>query len=119
MQRNNSSEAIETLEGLLDAERHAIRSGEFAGLETLARVKSDLLDQISANPPPDGAAALERVRAKANANQGLLAAALKGVRAAQRRLDMIHRASRSLNTYDSMGRAKSIDSGTGTVERRA
>jgi hypothetical protein len=41
------------------------------------------------------------------------------VKAAQRRLDMIRRAARTLNTYDAMGRATTIGTAAGTVERRA
>ena len=43
----------------------------------------------------------------------------KGVRAAQRRLEMIQRASKSLNSYDQLGRARTIDSGSNQIERKA
>lgn len=119
MPRPDTDEALSALEGLLDVERHAIRNGEFGGLDQLAAKKSALLDRISASGPRPDAGALDRLRIKADANQRLLAAALRGVRAAQRRLDMIRRASRSLNTYDNLGRAQTIGGGNSTVERRA
>ena len=106
---------LESLERLLDVERHAIRSGSFDGLADLAFRKQALLDQLSAAGPDT----LARLHGKAVRNQRLLAAALKGVRAAQRRLAMIRRAARSLDSYDALGRARKIGNGGPTVERRA
>ncbi len=119
MPRNDMMEALTALDGMLDAERHAIRNGEFGGLESLALAKGRLLEQVTASVGRADGDALARLRDKADANQRLLAAAIKGVRAAQRRLDMIRRASSSLNTYDSLGRAQSITPDRGSVERRA
>lgn len=119
MIRSNMNEALAALEGLVDVERHAIRNGELGGLEKLAAEKSRLLELVSAAREKPDAEALARLKAKADANQRLLAAAIKGVRSAQKRLDMIHRASRSLNSYDRLGRATTIGGSDGTVERRA
>jgi flagellar biosynthesis/type III secretory pathway chaperone len=108
-------EGIESLERLLDVERHAIRAGAFAELADIIGRKEALIGTLGGV----GAGRLAHLRGKAEQNQRLLAAALKGVRAAQRRLDMILRASRSLNSYDALGRARTIGSGGPSVERRA
>lgn len=113
--------ALLALEGLLDAERHAIREGMFDGLGQLADEKARLIDLVAGHgaAAPAQRALLERIQARTAENQRLLAAAISGVKAAQRRLDMIRRAARTLNTYDAMGRATTIGSTSGTVERRA
>jgi len=108
-------QTVEQLERVFDLERHAIRNGRFAGLAELAQRKEELVNLLTGAP----AEALERLRARAESNQRLLGAALKGVRAAQRRLEMITRASRSLNSYDALGQARTIASGGSQVERRA
>lgn len=115
------SRALAALEGLLDAERHAIREAAFEGLGRLADEKARLIDIVAAHQvaAPAQRALLERIQARTSENQRLLAAAISGIRAAQRRLDMIRRAARTLNTYDAMGRATTIGSTAGTVERRA
>ena len=112
---NDALKTVELLERLFDLERHAIRTGVFAALTDLAARKEELADGLEGAP----AEALERLRARAQGNQRLLAAALKGVRAAQRRLDLITRASRSLSSYDALGRARTVASGGPKVERRA
>lgn len=112
---DDTAHSVELLERLLDVERHAIRTGAFAGLAELAARKEELIKRVRAAP----ADTLERLRGRARINQHLLASALKGVRAAQRRLDMITRASRSLNSYDALGRARTVASGGSSVERRA
>lgn len=109
------AQTIELLEQVFDVERHAIRTGEFSGLAELATRKEALIGNLRGAP----ADALDHLRARAQENQRLLAAALKGVRAAQRRLDTITRASRSLNSYDALGRARTIASDRTQVERRA
>lgn len=119
MPQTDVAGALAALEGLINVERHSIRNGEFDDLESLAIEKARLLEAIIATREAPVREDLARLKAKADANQRILAAALKGVRAAQKRLDMIRRASRSLNVYDRMGRAQSIGGNDGTVERRA
>lgn len=108
-------DGIEALERLLDVERHAIRAGAFVELADIVSQKEALVGKLGGV----SAEGLAHLRGKAEQNQRLLVAALKGVRAAQRRLDMIQRASRSLNSYDALGRARTIGSGGPNVERRA
>jgi flagellar biosynthesis/type III secretory pathway chaperone len=109
------ADAIEELERLLDVERHAIRSGSFGDLADIAATKEAAIDSLSGV----SAQSIVRLQRKAASNQVLLAAALKGVHAARKRLEMIQRASRSLNSYDALGRARTIGSAGPNVERRA
>ncbi|MDP1669190.1 hypothetical protein [Phaeovulum sp.] len=111
----DTTNTIELLERLFDVERHAICSGTFTALGQLAETKEQLITALADAP----AEALNRLRTRAQTNQRLLAAAQKGVRAAQARLAMITRASRSLNSYDARGKACTVASGGPNVERRA
>lgn len=117
MTQNNIAGHLRVLEGLLDAERHAIRNGEFEGLSQLSEKKEKLLDRLEQSDL--SAKDLGHLRSKAEANQRLLAAAIKGVRAARRRLEMIRQAAHGLNTYNSQGQARTIGSSVGSFERRA
>lgn len=121
MSNPDLTRALHALDGLIDAERHAIRSGAFEGLGQLADEKARLIDAVARHQVagPDQRALLTRIQARTSENQRLLAAAISGVRAAQRRLDMIRRAARTLNSYDALGRATTIGSTAGTIERRA
>lgn len=111
----DTANLITELEGFLQVERHMIRNGQFEGLERLATEKARLLTALTGTP----AQMLTRARDLADANQQLFDAALKGVRAAQRRLDMVQRANHCLDSYDQLGRARSIGNGDSSVERRA
>ncbi|MGO4851651.1 hypothetical protein [Phaeovulum sp. W22_SRMD_FR3] len=109
------AQTLEEMEDLFQVERHTIRTGDFDALPGLALKKAELLERLEGTPPE----ALRHLRSKAETNQRLLSAALKGVRAAQRRLEMIQRASRSLNSYDALGRARIIGSGPSSIDSRA
>lgn len=115
------SQVVERLEGLLQVERHMIREGNFDGLETLAQEKEKALLALTTEgrKAPDILARLDRIREIASRNQSLIGAALKGVRAAQRRLEMIQRASKSISSYDQLGRSRTIGGGANNIEHRA
>ncbi|WBL33284.1 hypothetical protein O5O51_00825 [Sinirhodobacter sp. HNIBRBA609] len=104
------------MRAVLQAEREAIRSGDFAALETLVRCKTDLLARLEG----ESGTALSALRDAAQQNGRMLAAALEGVRAAQRRLSLIREAVRGFQSYDSTGRAQRIsrEGGSG-LEHRA
>lgn len=110
---------IASLDTLLRAEAQTIRQGDFAAFATLAERKSSLVDHLVGLSRRDAAPALARLKARAEANQALLSAALEGVKAARARVDAIRRVGTSLDTYDSAGRAQSVTFGGGAVERRA
>lgn len=119
MPRSETDVAIVTLEGLLQAERHMIRQGEFGGLAELAAEKERQLARIAAARDRPDPTALADLRRRAQANLALLGAAVKGVRAARKRIDMILRASRSLTSYDRLGHTQTITGDVSTVQRRA
>ncbi|WP_376875952.1 hypothetical protein [Albirhodobacter sp. R86504] len=113
--------ALERLEGLLQVERHLIKGGNFDELDTLAREK-DIAMAAVLNDPASTRLHFDRLmqlREVAERNQRLIGAALKGIRAAQRRLEMIQRASKSIDSYDQLGRAKTIGSTAHHIERKA
>jgi hypothetical protein len=121
MRNGDIAEWLTRMEDLLASERRALRFGEFGQLAYLAEAKTQLsyrIDGLAAGPTSI-LPKLERLRARAAENQRLLAAAMKGVRSAQHRLDMIRRAGQSLNTYDKLGRKRPLGAAPGTVERRA
>lgn len=105
------AELIDTLR----LERDVIRSGDFAALPALVARKDAVMELLKGTPARKLVAAQEM----ALENQRLLGAALKGVRAAQARLDAIRKATKSYTSYDSKGRAQTISTSKGTVERRA
>ncbi len=110
---------IASLDTLLRAEAQAIRQGDFGAFAALTERKSDLVGRLMGLPRRDAAPALGRLKARAEANQTLLSAALQGVKAARARVEAIRRVGTRLDTYDSAGRAQSVTFGGGAVERRA
>ena len=107
------------LAGLLDDERAALLAGELARLPEFIAAKERLLSRLegAANPPP--AVSLDALRAKAQDNQLLLDAALRGVQAARARLDVARGGGPALSTYDAKGRAETHGGARPSFERRA
>ncbi|MEX1661485.1 flagellar protein FlgN [Thioclava sp. 15-R06ZXC-3] len=99
---------------LLRLERDAIRAGDFSALIEIADRKEALIADLAGSSP----ARLDELRVIAADNQRLLAAALEGVRAAQRRLNAILSASKGFNAYDKSGQVKPIRRGDGSLEHR-
>lgn len=62
---------------------------------------------------------LREAKKLADRNQKLLGASLKGVQAAQRRLQMILSASKGFTSYDPRGRSREISAQSSSVEKRA
>lgn len=98
------------LEAILDDTRAALLTGNLGALVGLAA-------QAETAELPQGSAALHRVRDKAARNATLIAAALKGLRAARRILDEAA-APRRFRTYDASGRRDEIGPHTGPATRR-
>ena len=93
------------LESLLDEVGARVRVADFAGLADLAPQLETALAEIGT---PQDQKALLRLKAKADANAGLLDAARSGVRAARRRVEEVRRAAQGLQTYDAKGRRADI-----------
>ncbi|MBD3785498.1 MAG: hypothetical protein IE922_00825 [Sphingomonadales bacterium] len=113
--RDNTEEAVDRLVDLLRLEREAIRQGEFDSLTDLAERKAAAMSALAGTPMKK----LMTAQQMALENQRYLNAALKGVKAAQTRLQIILKAAQGFNSYDHTGRARAISQDSGTVERRA
>ncbi len=116
MQRNDP---VASLARLLELERAALMSGDLAQLPSFIAGKERLLIAIERDATRPDAAALERLKERASANQALLDAALRGVRAAKSRLETARSGGPALATYDARGKAESHGPERPTVERRA
>lgn len=93
------------LEPLLDELRARVRVADFSALASLA---PQIEAALAATDRPMDAGSLQRLKAKADANAGLLDAARSGLRAARRRLEETRRAAQGLQTYDVKGRRADI-----------
>ncbi len=113
--QDKTQEALDRLIDVLRLERDVIRGGDFEQLAGLADRKQAALADLAGVP----ARRLLRAQEMALENQRHLSAALKGVQAAQGRLQTILKAARGFNSYDDRGRARAISPNEGSVERRA
>ena len=109
---------IGALHDLLDREGRLLRSADFSRLEEQGIEKDRLIDWLDQSPVGDKAA-LEGLRDHARRNAALLMASLRGIRAARRRFDLLHRVQTSLNIYDNRGRRQDVTIDHASVERRS
>lgn len=109
---------IDALEDLLDKERAAILGGALKDMGRIAGEKEMLLDGRKLSAPDRKT--LDRVRGKADRNQHLLAAAIRGVRTVTAKLDTLRNGRSELNTYDRSGQRTTLGgSHKGALQRRA
>jgi len=113
--QDKTQEAIDRLIDVLRLERDVIRNGDFEQLAALAERKLGVMASLEGTP----ARRLVLAQEMALENQRHLNAALKGVHAAQKRLQLILKSAQGFNSYDDRGRARAIKSNEGSVERRA
>lgn len=113
-----ATEPAREMEALLGAEREALLSGALGQLPALIAAKERLLPGLESAPPADAALA-ERLHRRAAANQVLLDAALKGLRAARERIETARAGGPPLSTYDASGRAERHAPTRPSVTRRA
>lgn len=109
---------IGALHLLLETEAVELRRADFSELAARGLEKDRLMAQLELAPPVD-ATALDGLRDHARRNAALMMAALRGVRAARRRFEMLRRVQTSLNIYDSRGRRLDVAIDPASVERRA
>lgn len=109
---------IEALHGLLDREGQQLRRADFSHLDEQGAEKDRLIDLLDQSHVGDSAA-LEGLRDHARRNAALMMASLRGIRAARRRFDLLHRVQTSLNIYDNQGRRQDVTIDNASVERRA
>lgn len=111
--------AMDALADLLDAERTALLVGKLDDVSRLHVKKESLITELNEHVT-ENRAAFEGLYLKVKRNQVLLDSALQGIRSVSRRLAAIKQVRKSLDTYDSLGRKKSVDMRPGgSLEKRA
>ncbi|MBQ1202515.1 MAG: flagellar protein FlgN, partial [Loktanella sp.] len=102
---------------LLAKEGDAILSAQYDALDRSAQRKQDLFEQLGMmQPAADG---LKLVAAALARNELLLAAALRGLAAAQDRFAMLNDIRTGLNVYDQTGQMARVQIGRPAVTRKA
>jgi hypothetical protein len=117
--QDDTSRFLAELDELIADERRMVRQADFSGLATMASRKEQLLSTLEANAHRSDMVALQRLAGRAVENQKFLASALKGVRAARARVDMVRRAADTLTSYDRMGRSRALEKPSNNHEHRA
>lgn len=110
-------DVAEALDALLDQEREMILLGRLESLVQVGQEKLRLLEKLPAAGA--GAGTLEKLREKADRNQELLAAVIRGIRSVSRRLEMLQRAQTELRTYDKGGQSQDLAKATRSFEHKA
>lgn len=105
------TKANHALRDALEAEYHALRSGQFTDLRALATAKETALAQV-----PDDSEEWTDLARLASRNAALIKAALSGVAAARDRLLGHHDI--SLQTYSADGRRVSVRTSRPKLEQR-
>jgi hypothetical protein len=106
--------AVDSLIDTLDSVHVAILSGQIENLDNLThKIGTDSDDLSSASPQQ-----LHDVRKKAARNAQCLQAAMKGIRAAQRRLAELRQAQVGHVTYDQHGHRATLGATPGSVRQR-
>jgi flagellar biosynthesis/type III secretory pathway chaperone len=119
MSHQRSSELLDSLDDLLEAERAALLTGDLDNVGRLFERKEALIEELSAIEDCE-AQALQDLQGKMKRNQDLLNSALEGIRTVAGRLAALRRVRSSLETYDSKGTRRTIEvAKDGAVEKRA
>lgn len=109
---------MKTLENVLDEVGNAARLANISQLGNLARrLEEALLNIEHLGPKALSPAHLQRLKTKAEQNALLLDAALRGTRAARRRIEDVRQAAKGLQTYDNRGQRAEISIGITTAGR--
>ncbi|QDC11153.1 hypothetical protein FHY55_18780 [Oceanicola sp. D3] len=112
-------ELYERAQALMEAEREALKGGDFIRLEALYEEKHELLKQIEAQADTLTRSQLEALSVSSRGNERLLDAAQRGLRAVARRLSETRRAAEHLDTYTDDGKRKDLGVARSSFERRA
>ena len=111
--------SLDALDELLDAERHALLSGDLVKLADMLPVKEALMNALNEEGQTNLPALIE-LDGKVRRNQLLLDGALEGIRDVAKRMSALRQMRSSLETYGSDGKKYNIDVATDhSVERRA
>ncbi|MGZ9812575.1 hypothetical protein ACXN5S_19095 [Pseudoroseicyclus sp. H15] len=101
---------------LLSEERQCILAGDFAALSDIGLRKAALFEELRHSAD---AAALRRIGTQLKRNQRLLAAAISGVREAERRVGLLHQAESDFSTYSENGTRNATGRRRPGLEKRA
>jgi flagellar biosynthesis/type III secretory pathway chaperone len=104
-----------TLEAALDQMYHCVLAADFGDLPKIVMETERLVGRLDAVREK---AVATRLRQKAHRNGLCLQAAARGLRAAQRRLGEMSRASDRLSTYTSGGQRSEVATAPGTLAQR-
>jgi len=116
---NDSLDFYNDAMALLAGEKEALKGADFARLETLYEQKQELLERIAARRDTLSREQLERMARESRANDKLLGAAQRGLRAVARRLSETHRAAEHLDTYTESGKREDLGPVKPSFEKRA
>ncbi|NDV02543.1 flagellar protein FlgN [Pseudoroseicyclus tamaricis] len=103
-------------EELLAEERRCILAGDFAALEETGRRKAEMFEQLRERAAREE---LARLGPQLKRNQRLLAAAIAGIREAEARVSILHKADAGFTTYTATGTRASVGRARPGMERRA
>lgn len=112
-----SNSPIQGLLAVLDREGVALRKGDLAALPLIAEEKEKFSAALETQRASQ--AELEILRAKASANASLLAAAIRGIKAARSRLEAISEVRDVLSVYGPSGQLDRVSTRQSDVERKA
>ncbi|WP_299281320.1 flagellar biosynthesis protein FlgN [uncultured Tateyamaria sp.] len=119
MKDDQAHATIDSLNDLLDTERAALLEGNLDDISRLHSRKESLINDLNA-PDFPGGPHIGTLQDKLRRNQLLLDAALDGVRSVTRRLASIRQVRQSLDTYDSLGKKRTVTvADGGTLEKRS
>lgn len=110
-----SESALDRLEKLVNDTTAAVRAGNLSVMGDLAQRTEATLDELGGEADTTRLAAL---RATAHRNALALEAAGRGVRAARRRLAEIFSVHNGIQTYDKIGKTKTIGGPGGSLKTR-
>jgi len=112
-----SSSAIQDLLAVLDREGEALRKGDLAALPAIAEEKNAC--SLALQTQRATQAEFEILRAKASANASLLAAAIRGIKAARHRLNALSEVRNTLSVYGPSGHMDRVSTAQSGIERKA
>lgn len=103
------------LSALLDRLHEALRAGRFGDLPG---IEAAIHAACASDSPPVDRSVAEMLRRKAQRNERLLAASLRGLRGARRRIDELQALSAGYATYDGDGRVQHHPTAAPQLTRR-
>jgi len=112
-----AADPLTQLFAILADERQVLLSARYEVLPDLAVAKERCLQHLALKPPPKKA--LQTLKSQIGENQGLIAAALRGVDTARKRIEALEDVRDVLTTYDPSGKMTLTTTAQKTVEKKA